>query len=261
MGMITLLTDFGHRDSYVGVMKGVIATISPQSQVIDINHGIPPQAILAARFNLLTSYDYFPRDTVHLAVVDPGVGTQRTAIAVHVITPTGLRQTIVAPNNGLLTGFSIVAAVALTNSDYWHTSQPSHTFHGRDIFAPVAAHLANGVPIEQLGTSLSLSNLVNVNISNAVATERGYHSSIQHVDHFGNLVTTIPGDELTEQTWQIRCGERIVHSYSTYGHAQVGATLALIGSHGYVEIAVNGGNAAKVLGANVGDHIELLISK
>ena len=120
MGVITLLTDFGHRDSYVGVMKGVIASISPHSQVVDLTHGIQPQAILAARFNLLTSYGYFPAGTIHVVVVDPGVGTQRAAIAAEVSTPNG-SQTIIAPDNGILTGFSITTVITLTNPDYWYT--------------------------------------------------------------------------------------------------------------------------------------------
>ena len=149
MGMITLLTDFSHRDNYVGVMKGVIAGISPQSQLIDITHAIKPQDILAARFNLLTSYGYFPAGTIHIAVVDPGVGTQRSAIAAQIATSMGV-HTVIAPDNGIITGLPVTAAVALTNPDYWRTPHVSHTFHGRDIFAPAAAHLARGIPFEQL---------------------------------------------------------------------------------------------------------------
>ncbi|MEA5462373.1 SAM hydrolase/SAM-dependent halogenase family protein [Leptothoe sp. PORK10 BA2] len=257
MGVITLLTDFGHTDSYVGVMKGVIAGISPHSQVVDLTHGILPQDILAARFNLLTSYGYFPGGTVHGVVVDPGVGTQRAAIAVQVATENG-GQMVVAPDNGILTGFPITAAVALVNADYWLTPQPSHTFHGRDIFASVAAHLANGVPMEQLGTPLAVSSLVRLSLGNAVATGHGYLGSIQYIDHFGNLVTTILGHKLTGQSWQVCMGGRMVRYSTTYGHGEPGEALALIGSHGYVEIAVNGGSAAQVWGAKVGDDVELV---
>ena len=257
MGVITLLTDFGHRDSYVGVMKGVIAGISPQNQVIDLCHGIRPQAILAARFNLLTSYQYFPEGTIHVVVVDPGVGTQRSAVAVQVALPTG-HQMIVAPDNGILTGFPIVAAVALTNATYWRAPQPSHTFHGRDIFAPVAAHLGNGVSMDQLGDQLLVTDLVSLPISDAIATDRGYRGSIQYIDHFGNLVTTIPGDMLTYRSWTVRVGSDLAPYYATYGDTQPGALLALIGSHGYVEIAINNGSAARMLAGQLGDNVELI---
>ena len=257
MGMITLLTDFGHTDSYVGVMKGVIARISPQCQVVDLTHGICPQDILAARFNLLTSYGYFPSGTVHGVVVDPGVGTQRAAVAAQVTAAVGF-HTIVAPDNGILTGFPITAAVALTNADYWLTPQPSCTFHGRDIFAPIVAHLASGVSMENLGVPISVSSLVSLEIRDAVATDQGYRGSIQYVDHFGNLVTTIVGDRVTSQAWHVCMDKYVVPYYTTYGHAEAGTALALVGSHGYVEIAVNGGSAAQAFGAKVGDEVELL---
>ncbi|MEO0394398.1 MAG: SAM-dependent chlorinase/fluorinase [Cyanobacteria bacterium P01_A01_bin.137] len=257
MGMITLLTDFGHTDSYVGVMKGVIASIGPHCQVVDLTHGIYPQDILAARFNLLTSYGYFPSGTVHGVVVDPGVGTQRTAVAAQVTADDGC-HIIVAPDNGILTGFPMTAAVALTNSDYWRTPQPSYTFHGRDIFAPVVAHLASGIPMENLGVPISVSSLVSLEIRDAVATKQGYRGSIQYVDHFGNLVTTIAGDRLTGQAWHVCLGDRVIRYAATYGHTESGTALALIGSHGYVEIAVNGGSAVQVFGAKVGDEVALL---
>ncbi len=267
MGLITLLTDFGYKDGYVGVMKGVIAGISPHSQVVDLTHEIQPQAILAARFNLLTSYGYFPAGTIHVVVVDPGVGTQRAAIAAQVNTPVG-QQTIVVPDNGILTGFSVTAAVALTNVDYWRTPQPSSTFHGRDIFAPVAAHLANGIPMEKLGPWLSAADLVRLELKNAIApaltsqaaTHHGYRGSIQYIDHFGNLITNIPGEPLPRQPWHLRLGEQRVAYQITYGHTEPGTSLALIGSHGYVEIAVNGGSAAQAFKSQIGDDVELLIN-
>ncbi len=256
MGLITLLTDFGHKDSYVGVMKGVIASISSQSQVVDLTHDIQPQAILAARFNLLTSYDYFPGGTVHVVVVDPGVGTQRAAIAAQVNTPTGL-QIIVAPDNGILTGFSITAAVELTESDYWRTPWPSNTFHGRDIFAPVAAHLANGLPLEKLGSSISVADLVCLDLEDAIATSTGYKGSVQYIDHFGNLITNIPGQNLLSQPWQVTLGGYCLSCYSSYGYTEPGTALALIGSHGYVELAINGDSAAQVLATQVGVPVTL----
>lgn len=257
MGVITLLTDFGHRDSYAGVMKGVIAGISPASQVVDLTHGIRPQAILAARFNLLTSYGYFPADTIHVVVVDPGVGTGRAAIAAQVTTAVGV-QTIIVPDNGILTGFPVLRAVALTNPVYWRTPRLSHTFHGRDLFAPVAAHLANGVALDELGMPLAVSSLVRLNIRDAIASDQGYRGSIQYIDHFGNLITNIPAELLADQTWQMRLGGQTIPHVKTYGDQTAGAALALIGSHGYGEIAVNGGSAALAFSANVGDPVDLL---
>lgn len=264
MGLITLLTDFGHKDCYVGVMKGVIASISPQSRVIDLTHDIEPQAVLAARFNLLMGYGYFPVGTVHVVVVDPGVGTQRTAIATHINTPTG-QQTVVAPDNGILTGFCMTSVVALTNTSYWRIPQPSHTFHGRDIFAPVAAHLANGLPLAALGPALSVDSLVRLEIRDAIApaltgqfaSTTGYSGSIQYIDRFGNLVTNISGDQLPQQPWYVQVGKQLVPHHTTYGHTEPGTALALIGSHGYVEIAVNAGNAAQVFKTQVGDTVDL----
>ncbi|MEM1256247.1 MAG: SAM-dependent chlorinase/fluorinase [Cyanobacteria bacterium P01_H01_bin.21] len=257
MGTITLLTDFGHRDNYVGVMKGVIAGISPQSQLIDITHAIKPQDILAARFNLLTSYEYFPAGTIHIAVVDPGVGTQRMAIAAQIATSMGV-HTVIAPNNGIITGLSVTAAVALTNPDYWRTPHASHTFHGRDIFAPAAAHLARGIPFDQLGVSLSVADLVRLDINDAAETNQGYCGCIQYIDHFGNLVTNIPGAQLSSQSWHIHLGKHCIPYDTTYGLAEVGSALALVGSHGYVEIAVNGSSAAEILNGDVGDSVELI---
>ncbi|MEM6254567.1 MAG: SAM-dependent chlorinase/fluorinase [Cyanobacteria bacterium P01_D01_bin.156] len=262
MGLITLLTDFGHIDSYVGVMKGVIASISPHCQVIDLTHGIQPQAILAARFNLLTSYNYFPAGTIHVVVVDPGVGTQRAVLAAEVESSAGI-QRIIAPDNGTLTGFPINKVVALTNANYWLAKQPSSTFHGRDIFAPVAAHLANGVALDQVGSVLSVADLVSLNIEAAPAltsqlvTSTNYSGSIQYIDYFGNLITNIPEQSLRSRSWQIKLGNYCLEYHSTYGETASGTALALIGSHGYVEIAINGGNAARVMGVQVGDLVKI----
>jgi S-adenosylmethionine hydrolase len=144
-GIITLLTDFGLQDPYGGVMKGAIATLAPTATVIDLTHQIPPQDVAAARFALMSAFPYFPSGTVHTVVVDPGVGTARRAIAIATEA-----SYLVGPDNGVFSGVltqtTVRAAVALTNPRYWRTPDPSQTFHGRDIFAPVAAHLALGCP-------------------------------------------------------------------------------------------------------------------
>jgi S-adenosylmethionine hydrolase len=148
--LITLLSDFGLSDVYVGVMKGVIAQINPALTVVDLTHQIPPQNIAAGRFSLMNAYPYFPGGTVHIAVVDPGVGSRRRGVAIQL--DAGF---LVGPDNGLFSGVlsenPVVAAVELTNPQYWRTLSPSTTFHGRDIFAAVGAHLASGISDRTVG--------------------------------------------------------------------------------------------------------------
>ena len=256
MGLIVLLTDFGLQDSYVGVMKGVIAGLSSDSRVIDLTHNLSPQDIRAARFSLTSSCDYFPADTVYGIVVDPGVGTERATVAAQIQTRAGL-QTVVAPDNGILTGFAITQAVALTDSRYWRTSVPSRTFHGRDIFAPVAAHLANGVALGKLGRSILPEQLTQLGMDRPVITAAGCGGIVQYIDRFGNLVTNISGDSLAAAAWEVFICDRTVSFYATYGLAQPGQLLALIGSHGYVEVAASGASAAAVLAAAVGTAVEV----
>ncbi|ARV58197.1 hypothetical protein BZZ01_05720 [Nostocales cyanobacterium HT-58-2] len=258
--MITLLSDFGDRDIYVGVMKGVIAQINAEIKLVDLTHQIPPQDIAAARFCLMNAYSYFPYGTVHLAVVDPGVGSIRRAIAVEFT-----HGFLVGPDNGIFSGLlsqsSAIAAVELTNPDYWRNPQPSRTFHGRDIFAPVAAHLASGVPLLDLGNPINLATLVQLDVSGCILTETGIAGSIQYVDHFGNLVTNIPGNYVQGKTWCVKAARFIIPGCETYSNVRVGQAIALIESHGWVEIAINGGNAQLQLQIQLGDTVELSFEK
>ncbi|NJM99628.1 MAG: SAM-dependent chlorinase/fluorinase [Phormidesmis sp. RL_2_1] len=293
--MITLLSDFGYQDSYVAAMKGAIACIAPAEITCDLTHNISPQDILAARFNLMMAYPYFPLGTVHLAVVDPGVGSARQAIALHCAS-----GFFVGPDNGIFTGVlqqqQVISAVALTNANYWrkglHSSGVSHTFHGRDIFAPAAAYLAKGVPIDELGDRLDPRHLVQLNLPSyraltgpiaevgaetgtEVGAETGteessaalrlkvspktYLGNLQYIDHFGNLISNLPGDLVhrcspmpeTDQPWQVRLatptGRHHLLGIKTYAQMPIGTLFALVGSHGYIEIACNQGNAAQVL--------------
>ncbi|MEO1069380.1 MAG: SAM-dependent chlorinase/fluorinase [Cyanobacteria bacterium J06638_6] len=253
---IALITDFGTQDNYVGVMKGVIAAIAPQSRCIDLTHAIPPQDLYATRFTLLSAYPYMPADTVYLVVVDPGVGTQRRAVAVQTE-----RGWLVGPDNGVLSGvFSqapILTAVELSNADYWRLAQPSATFHGRDIFAPVAAHLHNGVPIEQLGPPIEPQSLVQLPLIQPTAIPNGWIGAVQYIDRFGNAATTISASAVQPGPWQLRLGTRMLPGLSTYGEVAVSEGLALIGSHGFVEAAVNRGSAQQRFGIAVGDRITL----
>ncbi|MEM1369628.1 MAG: SAM-dependent chlorinase/fluorinase [Cyanobacteria bacterium P01_H01_bin.15] len=248
--LITLLTDFGDRDVYVGVMKGVIASINPRVTVIDLTHQIPPQSISTARFQLLNAFPYFPGGTVHLAVIDPGVGNcDRKPVAI------ACRDSyLVGPDNGLFSGvcqqFPISQVVELNNSRYWRTQTPSTTFHGRDIFAPVAAHLARGVPLADLGATISQESLQTLT---EFETEygAGFRGQVQHIDHFGNLITTLPSEKVPANAMICIKQQRLTLG-GTYSDQPKDQLVAIIGSHGWLEIAVNQGSAAQKLDVKVG---------
>lgn len=255
--LVTLLSDFGDRDVYVGIIKGVIAQINPRLRVVDLTHQIPPQDIAAARFSLMNAYAHFPVGTVHLAVVDPGVGSKRRAIAVEFA-----QGFLVGPDNGIFSGVlsqsPAIAAVELTNLNYWRTPQPSKTFHGRDIFAPVAANLASGVPFKHLGQEIELVSLVNLDIGNCKQTTTSVVGCIQYIDHFGNLVSNIPASYVQGKSWYVQVAGLSVPGCETYSEVKVGEIIALVGSHGWVEIAINYGDAHSQLQINLQDVLEVL---
>ncbi len=255
--ILTLLSDFGDRDVYVGVMKGAIAQINPKLTVIDLTHQIPPQSIAAARFCLMNACPYFPMGTVHIAVVDPGVGSRRRAIAVEFA-----QGFLVGPDNGIFSGVlsqnPAIAAVELTNRNYWRTPQPSSTFHGRDIFAPVGANLASGVPIHELGREIDPATLVQLNIGEYRETATGLEGCIQYIDHFGNLVSNIPGSYVQGKIWCVQVRGLTIPGCVTYSDVEVGEAIALVGSHGWVEIAINNGNANSQLQINLQDGLEVI---
>ncbi|SRR5579883_397765 len=255
--VLTLLSDFGDRDVYVGVMKGVIAQINPALTMIDLTHQIPPQNIFAARFCLLNAYPYFPIGTVHVAVVDPGVGSTRRAIAVEF-----LQGFLVGPDNGIFSGVlsqsPATRSVELTNTQYWRTASPSKTFHGRDIFASVGAHLASGVPIQQLGQEIDPTTLVGLDIAEHSQSEIGALGCIQYIDHFGNLVTNIPGNYVQDKSWRVQVAGFTIPGGETYSDVKPGEAIALIGSHGWVEIAINNGHAQSVLQMSLKSTIEVI---
>ncbi|BAU15455.1 hypothetical protein LEP3755_60140 [Leptolyngbya sp. NIES-3755] len=254
--IVTLLTDFGLSDVYVGVMKGAIAQINPQIQTIDLTHEILPQDIAAARFHLMNAYPYFPEGTVHVAVVDPGVGSERRSIAVQL--KSGY---VVAPDNGLISGIlkDSLGAVELNNPNYWRCQTPSATFHGRDIFAPVGAHLASGVPLQKLGTEIDLSSIVRLPIPDVIETETELRGVIQAIDHFGNLITNISGEKIRDRAWNIRVNQTLYPGKKTYADARIGEIVGLVGSHGWIELAMNRGNAQSFLKLKVGDEIALTV--
>jgi S-adenosylmethionine hydrolase len=254
---IALLSDFGCQDGYVGVMKGIIAGIAPHAQTIDISHQIPPQSIIAGRFCLMSVYPYFPRGTVYLAVVDPGVGGQRRGVAVRC-----REGYLVGPDNGLFSGiYSLsppIFAVSLTNADYWRLPVPSSTFHGRDIFAPVAAYLANGVPLEVLGDAIDPLSLVHFPLDPPIIADDRLLGSIQYIDTFGNLITNIPASVVTGKNWSIELAGTIIPHRFTYSDGDWGEIIPLIGSHGWIEIAIFGGNAQARLQLDWGDRITVI---
>lgn len=255
---ITLITDFGLQDGHVGAMKGVIHSIAPKSALVDISHYVPPQNIRWAGFVLMTAYLFWPANTVHLIVVDPGVGTDRRAVAMQTA-----KGTFVAPDNGVLSYVlvkeTVTAVVALTNEQYWH-HPVSPVFHGRDIFGPAAAHLANGVPLLRLGEPISPDSLIAFSVPEPVRHfDRHVTAHIQHVDRFGNCISDLPGHWLLESPqWRIDVGGRTLDSVrQTFGDVPEGDLVALVDSSGFMAVAVRNGNAAQKLGLEIGDPIIL----
>lgn len=261
--IITLLTDFGVQDTYVGVMKGVIASICPQAEVIDLTHDVPPQDIASGAFLLDVSVDYFPAGTVHLAVVDPGVGTARRPIAIQTS-----HAFYVGPDNGIFTLVlrrqKLLQAVCLDNPTY-HLPDLSATFHGRDIFAPAAAHIVRGVPLADLGTPAT--RLQRLRLPAMRVEWQGIRASVVHIDRFGNAITNLMRTDY--ETWRVRWGvtepmvrigdqQALLPICRTYGDVSSGQALALFGSSERLEVAVNGGNAADRFNLRRGDVVWVL---
>ncbi len=261
MSIITLTTDFGLADGYVGTMKGVILDIAPTATIVDISHEITPQGVREAAYILYAAYRYFPQGTIHVVVVDPGVGSQRRAIALR--TP---QATFVAPDNGVLSyvvaGERVEEIAHLTNPRY-HLSPVSRTFHGRDIFAPAAAHLARGVRLAELGEPLR--EIITFPLPRPqVRPDGAIVGQVIHVDRFGNLITSIMSKDLADHSplrksvVKIR-GQSIRGIVNTYAEVTAGKLLALIGSEGYLEISVSGGSASQTLEAKAGDEVLLKV--
>jgi S-adenosylmethionine hydrolase len=252
--VITLTTDFGTTDGYLAAMKGVILSLCPEAALVDISHEVEPQAIRQAAYVLSTSAPYFPADSIHLVVVDPGVGSERWPIVVR----TG-HACYVAPNNGVLSLVldrePIQLAVHLTDPHY-RLSEVSATFHGRDIFAPAAAHLARGVDPAQMGRQLSPSELVNLpSLSLQPQASGSWQGEILHIDHFGNLITSFQISNAPLRLAVTVSEHRIEPLQRTFADVSPGQMLIYRGSSGYLEIAVREGNAAAELAVRVGDPV------
>ncbi|MGD1937020.1 MAG: S-adenosyl-l-methionine hydroxide adenosyltransferase family protein [Cyanophyceae cyanobacterium] len=282
--LVAMVSDFGLIDNYVGVMKGVMLGIAPDVAIADITHQIPPQNLAAARYVLDTAVDYFPDNTVFLGVVDPGVGTERRGIAFKIKKQAENQlknQYFVGPDNGIFSAIldsnMPIDAVSLTNANYWRSLSPSNTFHGRDIFAPVAAHLANGVPLKDLGEAIASNTLTRLNPPSLKKIDGGWEGVVQYIDHFGNVVTTIPGDVVGDQQWSLPLSQQSsphaaqhphigqqsnphkIPGCRAYGETKPGDLLALVGSHGWIEVAQNQGNGAIATGLTYGDSVQVLL--
>jgi len=266
--IITLTTDFGIDDAYVSAMKGVILDINPGATIVDISHSVEPQNIRQGAFVFSTAYSYFPQDTVHLVVVDPGVGGPRRAIILETA-----NAIFVAPDNGFLS-YVVQAstrklisrsalmklppelqAFEITNPKYWH-HPVSSTFHGRDIFAPVAAHISLGKPLNELGRAIASVNVFPLPRPQPDA-DGNLIGHVLHIDRFGNLITDITSQDLPSSKFRIEVAGRRIGSLSqSYEPAQ--ELLAIIGSSRHLEIAFTAGSAARLLGSKLGDELRLI---
>lgn len=249
-GTVALLTDFGLKDHFVGVMKGVIARIAPQATLVDISHQVRPQSVIEGARLLAQSAPYFAPGTVHIAVVDPGVGTNRRALAAQIG-----EHFFVVPDNGLLTLLlekawaegQTVRLISLTKPEYW-LPQISAIFHGRDIFAPVGAHLVNGIPLESMGEAIDDPQLVR--LAHPQPTGTGWQAQVELLDGFGNICTNLLGSWLPDdkENLAVRIGDTVIHGLNrTFGDASPGTLIALVDSTGHLAIAEVNGNAAERL--------------
>jgi S-adenosylmethionine hydrolase len=255
--VITLTTDFGLTDHYVGTMKGVIVGLAPEAKLVDISHDVQPFEVLDGAFTIAQAYRYFPKGTVHLVVVDPGVGTSRRPILVE-----AAGQFFVGPDNGV---FSMIydrgphRVRAITNSKFFLPLMSS-TFHGRDVFAPCAARVASGTAPARFGKTID--DYTQLALARPQQTARRVWSgTVLKVDRFGNLITNLHVDRLPEirtRPFEISIGLRVVIGLAeTFGVCAAGEAANIVGSSGYVEVIVNQGSAAKTLSCAAGSPLEI----
>ncbi|MEM1523550.1 MAG: SAM-dependent chlorinase/fluorinase [Thermofilaceae archaeon] len=264
--VITLLTDFGYRDHYVGSMKGVILSIAPHAAIVDISHCVPKFDVRAGAYLLKAAYKYFPQGTIHVAVVDPGVGTQRRSIVIKTSS-----YIFIGPDNGLLAPAALedgVQEVRLIENPRLTRGKVSRTFHGRDIFAPVAAYLACGLPFEEVGPLIE--DGLNIPSFAQPEIKAGYLAcEVLYIDDFGNVVLNATASDVGRSglTYGTRCKIELKGSVEieapllpSYGYVVEGETLLLINSEDHLELAVNRGNAAVRYGLATGDRIVIKAS-
>ena len=263
---IAILTDFGYRDHYVGVMKGVIATIAPAARIIDITHGIPAQSIIAGAIALKQSWRYFPKRTIFLAVVDPGVGTARLPIAIE----TRAAACFVGPDNGILWQAAEDAGIARIvelRAPKYRLENVSSTFHGRDIFAPAAAWLWSGTALRSLGPSIA--QMTQLEIPAPIRRGETLQGAIIYIDGFGNLVTNLDRETIDTFAACFRPAQLLVRIgngaameiLKAYGDAPSDVALATFGSFELLEIAVRDGSAASFFKSGEGAQVTIMLSK
>jgi S-adenosylmethionine hydrolase len=263
VSVISIMTDFGLKDGNVGVMKGVIWGICPEARIADLSHTITPQNVVEASLILARSAPFFPEGTVNLVVVDPGVGTERRAMAARVG-----KSYFVGPDNGIITLWleqsratgASAQFVTLDRPEYW-LAEISHVFHGRDIFAPVAAHLARGVPLAEVGTGFDNPILLALPVPSR--SQNVWTGEVIHVDHFGNIASNIRLEHIDADLPKapnmiVQVGPtRIDGLVQTFGERPAGSLVALVGSTGNLIVSVVNGSAAERLAIKVGDTIRL----
>jgi len=261
--IITLTTDFGLEDPYVGQLKGALLKGCPSATLIDITHAIPAWDVVTAAVTIRTSYSYFPLGSIHLIVVDPGVGSQRA-----ILVAAGEGHFFVAPDNGILSllvaDHKIETAHRVEDPSFFPASV-SPTFHGRDIMAPVVAALAGGRALRDFGTSVPLQALVPTTVPSAVPEPGCLHGQVQGIDHFGNIRTTlrVGNGHLDPAVFDFLeiGGRRITQLAGTYHQAPAGVLIALIDSSGYLEIAANQASAAAILGCSSGERVTVHLGR
>jgi S-adenosylmethionine hydrolase len=254
-GVISITTDFGNVDGFVGVMKGVMLGITHGgTSFVDISNEIAPGDIASGAWILANSFKFFPPGTVHLAIVDPGVGSKRRGVIIR-----SSDYLFVAPDNGLLSlaleSLGAVDCFEIGNPKFWR-ADVSTTFHGRDIFAPVAAHLAAGKDAKEFGNEIEYSSLIRLPDPRLDIAKSGITGVVRYIDRFGNLITNIDSASL-ESSRHLVAGGREIPVRESYSSVQSGELLALGGSHGFVEIAMNGGRADSALNAKIGTEVIL----
>ncbi|MCI0748408.1 MAG: SAM-dependent chlorinase/fluorinase [Verrucomicrobia subdivision 3 bacterium] len=252
--LITLTTDFGEEDWFVGTMKGVILGINSGVRIVDITHQVPRGDMRAGAYALMASYRFFPLGTIHLAVVDPGVGSERRAIAA--LTPNGI---FVGPDNGVLSWAlhqETILEVRQLENMKWCKCPVSRTFHGRDIFAPMAAYLSLGKGFLNVGRKLR--RIERLPWPQPARTKKGWRGEVLYIDRYGNCMTNLTAT-MAEETGggSVRVARRRVRLGGFYQSVSAGEAVALVSSVGFVEIAINGGSAAQKLGVSVGTAVEL----
>jgi S-adenosylmethionine hydrolase len=257
--IITLTTDFGLSDHFVGVMKGVIFGIAPAAQVIDISHGVQPFQIADGAFTIAQAYRYFPKKTIHVVVVDPGVGSARRPLLAEMA-----GQYFIAPDNGVLSMIFAreKAKVRHITGEHYFLHPLSRTFHGRDVFSPVAAHLAEGVTPAQFGKRIE--DYLRASFDKPTQTgKRSWLGTILKADHFGNLATNFDIDQfpsIRTRAFSLKIGSQTIARLAlTFSECAPGELFVLVGSSGYLEIAEGQGSAEKALGCSGGSPVELTI--